>query len=386
MTRIESAQTIADHMSKVLKDELVSSTYDEIKIYVPGAGIVKYDIELALSGSNNSEVHKAIKLIKTKLSNIDGVSNITDDILLGNIDLKFTVNSYGQSLGFNETNIVNILKPYYFKGAFSKMYDDTGIVDIVFQSKNKDSKISLDQFELNIPNTSQKVLLNDIVIFKKIPSLSQIFKENGTRIQSITASLNETTSDEVYAILKPTLESLNKDIKVEIKGEQKENETVKKEMGEAFLIALVLIFISLVWMFDSIVKSFIILSTIPLSILGVLIGHFIMGLNLTMPGLIGIVGLAGVIVNDGIIMMDFIQKAKNLDDMKELAMLRLRPILLTSLTTILGLSTLIFFASGQSLILQPMAVALGFGILFATVLNLYYVPMLYRIIYLRKDN
>ena len=386
MTRIESAQTIADHMSKVLKDELVSSTYDEIKIYVPGAGIVKYDIELALSGSNNSEVHKAIKLIKTKLSNIDGVSNITDDILLGNIDLKFTVNSYGQSLGFNETNIVNILKPYYFKGAFSKMYDDTGIVDIVFQSKNKDSKISLDQFELNIPNTSQKVLLKDIVTFKKIPSLSQIFKENGTRIQSITASLNKTTSDEVYAILKPTLESLNKDIKVEIKGEQKENETVKKEMGEAFLIALVLIFISLVWMFDSIVKSFIILSTIPLSILGVLIGHFIMGLNLTMPGLIGIVGLAGVIVNDGIIMMDFIQKAKNLDDMKELAMLRLRPILLTSLTTILGLSTLIFFASGQSLILQPMAVALGFGILFATVLNLYYVPMLYRIIYLRKDN
>ena len=173
---------------------------------------------------------------------------------------------------------------------------------------------------------------------------------------------------------------------IEIKGEQQENKKVQEEMAQAFVIALVLIFISLVWMFDSIIKPLIILSTIPLSILGVFLGHLLMGLNLTMPGLIGMVGLAGVIVNDGIIMMDFIKKAKNIEELKELALLRLRPILLTSLTTILGLSTLMFFASGQSLILQPMAVALGFGILWATVLNLYYVPMLYRLIYLRKDK
>jgi len=96
------------------------------------------------------------------------------------------------------------------------------------------------------------------------------------------------------------------------------------------------------------------------------------------------VGLAGVIVNDGIIMMDFIKKAKDLKELEHYAKMRLRPILLTSATTVLGLSTLIFFASGQSLILQPMAISLGFGILWATVLNLYYVPMIYRIIYLRK--
>jgi multidrug efflux pump subunit AcrB len=155
-------------------------------------------------------------------------------------------------------------------------------------------------------------------------------------------------------------------------------------MGEAALIAIILIFISLVWMFDSMVKSLIIISTIPLSILGVFVGHFILGLNITMPSLIGMVGLAGVIVNDGIIMMDFIKKAKTIDELLSFALLRLRPILLTSVTTILGLFTLMFFASGQALILQPMAVSLGFGILWATVLNLYYVPMLYRLIYMRK--
>ncbi|MDB4257416.1 efflux RND transporter permease subunit [Arcobacteraceae bacterium] len=384
MTRIQTAQSIADNMRIFLKKEINFQEFDELKVYVPGAGIVSNDIELSVSGENEIAVIKAIHKLKKDLQAIKGVSNVSDDILLGNIDLKFTVNKYGQNLGFNETNLVNILKPFYFKASFSKMYDENGIVDIVFSSKNKDKLDSLDTFELNIPNTNKKVLLNDILTFNNIPTLSQIFKEDGIRVKSISATLNITTSDEVYTLLQPTIDELSKSVIIDIKGEQKENKQIKEEMGQAFIIALLLIFISLLTMFDSIVKSLIILSTIPLSILGVLVGHFVMGLNLTMPGLIGMVGLAGVIVNDGIIMMDFIRKAKDLEEMKELALLRLRPILLTSLTTILGLSTLIFFASGQSLILQPMAVSLGFGILWATILNLYYVPMLYKLIYLRN--
>jgi len=387
MTRIEPAQIIADKISTVLAKEIDSKQFAELNINVPGTGIVSNDIELSLSGTNTIELSNAISSIKKKLSEIDGISNISDDILLGNKELKFTINSYGQHLGFTENSIVNILKPFYFKAAFAKMYDEKGIIEIIMQSKNKDIKESLYKFELNIPNSTQKVLLNDVVTFKEIDTLSQIFKEDGLAIQSITGSITgDITSTEIYKQLQPLLDDLKKTVTIDIKGEQKENKQVQEEMAQAFIIALVLIFISLVWMFDSIVKPLIILSTIPLSILGVFLGHLIMGLNLTMPGLIGIVGLAGVIVNDGIIMMDFIRKAKNLDEMKELALLRLRPILLTSLTTILGLSTLIFFASGQSLILQPMAVALGFGILWATVLNLYYVPMLYRLIYLRKDK
>jgi len=363
-----------------------SNLYQELNVVVPGAGIVKNDIEIALSSTNENKLSNALSKIKTKLSQISGVENIADDILIGNIDLKFQVNSYGQSLGFNETKIVNILKPYYLKASFSKMYDKNGIVDIVFQSSTKDIQKYLNNIEINIPNTNKFVYLKDIVVFSNIKVLSQIFKENGIAIESITASLNGITSQEVYAILQPLLNSIDEDVKIKIKGEQKENKQVKKEMLEAFIIALILIFIALVWMFDSIIKSLIILSTIPLSILGVLIGHFLIGLNLTMPGLIGIVGLAGVIVNDGIIMMDFIQKAKSLEEIKHLATLRLRPIILTSLTTILGLSTLIFFASGQSLILQPMAVSLGFGILWATILNLYYLPTLYFAIYSKRLN
>ncbi len=384
MTREIPAKEIAKQIKEVLKDDINNPLFVELSVKVPGAGIVKNDIEMAFSGDTKI-VRETIKSIKNELSKIKGVNNIADDILLGNYDLKFKVTNYGLSLGFNETNIVDALKPYYFKASFSKMYDKSGIVDIVFQSKNKDIKSSLDNFELTIPNTNNKININDVVVFEKTPSLSEILKEDGIKIQSITASLEDITSDEVYEKLDNRLKNLPKGIEVKIKGEQEENKKVKQEMTQAFIIALVLIFISLVVMFDSLLKSFLILSTIPLSILGVLIGNVIMGINLSMPGVIGVIGLAGVIVNDGIIMMDFIQKSRSIKEVKEFALLRLRPIILTSFTTILGLSSLIFFASGQALILQPMAISLGFGVLWATVLNLYYLPLVYSTIYLRKE-
>jgi multidrug efflux pump subunit AcrB len=298
--------------------------------------------------------------------------------------LKFKVNSYGNNLGINEETILNQLRPFYFKGTYSKMFDNQGIIDIVFESKHRDILESLDTFSINT-TSNQKVLLKDVVEFIKVPSYSQIFKENNEQIISVTASLSNITSAEVFEKIDNEIKELRNDVKLVIKGEQEENEKVQKEMAQAALMAIVLIFMALVWMFDSFVKPLIILSTIPLSILGVLIGHLIMDINISMPSLIGIVGLAGVIVNDGIIMMDFIKKSKNISDLVHYSKMRLRPILLTSITTVLGLGTLIFFSSGQALILQPMAVSLGFGLIWATVLNLYYVPMLYRIIYLRKS-
>jgi len=382
MIRTITAQDMETHLKDLLKMDIESDKFDELKVFVPQTGIVKNDVEIAVSGSKD-EVSKAVIKLKDSLSKVKGVSNIADDSLIGNYELKFKVNSYGNNIGITEQSILNELRPFYFKGTYSKMFDEQGIVDIVFESKSKDLLSSLDTFEINTAS-GQKVLLKEVVEFIKVPAYSQIFKENNEQIISITASLNKVTSAEVFETLKKDIDELRKNVTLEIKGEQQENEKVQREMGQAALIAIVLIFMSLVWMFDSIVKPLIILSTIPLSILGVLIGHVVMGINISMPSLIGMVGLAGVIVNDGIIMMDFIKKAKSLAEMVELAKMRLRPILLTSITTILGLGTLIFFASGQALILQPMAVSLGFGILWATVLNLYFVPMVYRIIYLRN--
>lgn len=381
MIRDLSAQEIEDELKKILDKEVKSNKFEELKIFVPQTGIVKNDVEIAVSGKKE-ETLIAVEKLKNILANVQGVTNIADDSILGNYELKFKINSYGYSLGVTEELVLNQLRPFYFKGTYSKMFDKEGLIDIVFESEHKDILQSLDTFTINISN--QKVLLKDVAEFIKIPAYSQIFKENNEQIISVTASLSNITSSELFEKIEVELNELKKDVKLAIKGEQEENEKVKKEMAQAALIAIILIFMALIWMFDSIVKPLIILSTIPLSILGVLVGHVIMGINISMPSLIGMVGLAGVIVNDGIIMMDFIKKSKDLEDLVRYAKMRLRPILLTSITTILGLSTLIFFSSGQALILQPMAVSLGFGLLWATILNLYFVPMIYRIVYLRK--
>jgi len=228
------------------------------------------------------------------------------------------------------------------------------------------------------------VSMRDIVDFQYKNSMLKLYKDDGERSWTVTARADKKVilPSEVMAKLAPLIAEIEKEgIKVTIKGEEKENNQVKKEMGEAAIIAVFLIFISLVWMFNSLALPLITISTIPLSVIGALIGTYLLGINLTMPGIMGIVGLAGVVVNDGLIMLSFIKGSKDYDELVHKAKMRLRPIFLTSITTVLGLSTLMFFASGQSLIIQPMAISLGFGVAWSTVLNLIYGPILFSVVY-----
>jgi len=394
MKRHSTARQTADQIKEWISpfhdkkdgDKLV---FDELKTIVPGAGVVANDVEIGLSGKDDLSLKGALVRLSYALSSIDGVENVATDANDGEKEIKLRINSYGQQLGFNEAILSSAMRAFYLKGEYGKMFGDAGLLRIVVQDGSKDSIQSFKRFEVDIPSTNQKVKLSDICDFIIVHPFSNIVKYNGIRMRSVFASLKKeiVTSAELMLKIEPTLQALRDDgFNVEVKGEEKENNKLKMEVMQSALIAIFLIFITLVWMFDSIKLSLIVLSTIPLSIFGVLFGHLLMGLNMTMPGLIGVVGLAGVVVNDGLLMASFIKKSKNIEDLAEQAKLRLRPILLTSITTVLGLSTLIFFASGQSLILQPMAVSLGFGIAWATVLNLIYVPLLYSIIFRVKST
>jgi len=374
MIRKRSAQEIAEQIQKLIepfkeKGDKFGRLFKEINVIVPQAGIVKSDIELSFGGESK-KVTEALDRIETALAKIKGVENITDDAKLGVDELKLKVNRYGQELGFTEGSVVQALQPFFLEGEYAKMFNDEGLVRIRLQDSDKDSLKRFEYFELQVPGLNRFVALKDIVDIERKKSFAKIFKVDGKRVSTVYASLDKKfiTSAEVMEKLSPIFEDLEKKgVSIDIKGEEKENRRVKREIMQSAVIAIFLIFVALVWMFDSIALPLITLSTIPLSILGVLIGHKIMGLNLTMPSLIGIVGLCGVVVNDGLIMIDFIKNTKSLDELLERAKLRLRPILLTSLTTVLGLSSLIFFASGQALILQPMAITLGFGLIWATI-------------------
>ncbi len=387
MKRVKSARELLKDIKKYTKKFENSREFNEFKVIVPGAGIVKSDVELAFSAKDDNLVKKALHVVEKKMKSIKGVFNVYDDKEVGEKEVKLRVNEYGFILGFSERYIASLLRPYFFASDVAKMTYNKELIDIVTQDVNKDNREALENFYVDIPGTLKKVRLSEIVDFEYKNSDANIYKNDGVRVSTIYASLhkNETTSASLLKKLQPTFQSVRKmGVKINVKGEEKENRKIQKEMPEAGVIAVFLIFIALVWMFDSITLSVVVLTTIPLSILGVLAGHLVMGMNLTMPSLLGIVGLSGVVVNDGIIMIDSLKRAKNMEEILALATGRLRPILLTSITTVLGLSTLMFFAAGQSVILQPMAIALGFGVAWATVLNLLYIPLLFVLI--KKRN
>ncbi|GIT99462.1 efflux RND transporter permease subunit [Sulfurovum sp. TSL1] len=362
--------------------------YEEFNVYVQQAGIVSNDIEIGFEHPNRDKMLAAMKRVEVKLESINGVEDIADNANEGERELKLRVNEYGQQLGFSEGYVISVLKGAFLKAEYAKMFNKEGLVRVKIEDVYKENASAIRNFKLTTPDGKQVVRLWDICDFTYQKSFVKIFKEDGEKVRSLYARVEKKviTPVEVMQQLKPLLDEIQKEgIKIIIKGEEKENAKLKKELGQALMIALFLIFITLVWMFNSLVLPLIILTTIPLSLFGALVGTKLMGIHMTMPGMMGVIGLAGVVVNDGLIMLDFIKGSKDYAQIQDKAGMRLRPILLTSVTTVLGLSSLMFFASGQALILQPMAISLGFGIAWATVLNLYYVPLMYAVIYRVKN-
>ncbi|GAB6044670.1 efflux RND transporter permease subunit [Caminibacter profundus] len=381
-TRVHSSWELAKLIKKDLNYTKIQGL-KELNVIIPQAGVVKSDVVISIAGNSQEKILKAIKTLESKIKNINGVYNIYDDAELGAYEIKIKVNEYGEKLGFNEVNIYSMLRGFFGESEVAKTFNKDGIVKIIIKDKNKDSFNQLVHFRLNIPGTNQMIELNKVANFEIKREFKKIHKYDGIAAKSVYASLDKKiiTTAEFYKKIAPVLEQIKKeDLKIIIGGAAKTSKEFIKDLKTALVIALLLIFLILVLMFNSILLPFVIISVIPLSFLGVIIGNMIMGMNMTMLGMIGIVGLAGVVVNDGIVMIDFIKRAKNLDELLKLASYRLRPILLTSITTFFGLATLMFFPYGQSAILQPLAIALGFGIMWGTVLNLFYLPLFYYIL------
>jgi len=384
-TRSMSAKELAFHIKKDLS-ALKIPHLKELNVIVPQAGIVKSDIVISIGG-DNQKVLSAIKLLEEKMKKVKGVYNIYDDALLGASEIKISLNNYGKQLGFSEKDIFMQLRLFFSKAEFDKTFDKSGIVRLKFYDKNKDKLEFFKTFRLSVPGSNKFVLLNQVADFKIVKEFKKIHKYDGVAAKSVYATLNKKiiTVKDFYQKFNPLLNKFKKEgLKVLIGGAAKKSKEFMRDIKTSLVVALLLIFLVLVLMFNSAFLPFVIISVIPLSFLGVIIGNMIMGMNLTMLGMIGIVGLAGVVVNDGIVMIDFIKNAKSIDEILTRASFRLRPILLTSLTTFFGLITLMFFPYGQSQILQPLAIALGFGIMWGTVLNLFYLPVFFYILNKKK--
>ncbi len=377
---------IADEVKKIV-DKFKIEGLEEISIILDKPAVAKYDVEIQLSSPDIEKLLSGVNRVKDAISKMDGIIMLGDDAKEGIKELKIKPNRYGEDLGFTETYLAQALAPFFLEAEQGRGLGDEGIVIVITTAKDRDNFELLQNFEISTPDGSKMVLLKDVadLIIKK--SFDSRFKENGIAVKTVYANVDNKhiTAIDVLNNLQPIFKELqSQGIEIYLKGEQEQNQRLKKEMGLAFIIAMFLIFMTLLIMFNSFRATLMIIAVIPLSIIGAVVGHKIMGMNFAMPSVIGILGLAGVVINNGVVMLDFIRYSKNVDDLLERASLRLRPIIITSLTTFIGLSTLIFFATGQAVILQPIAVSLGYGLLWGTVLNLVFLPALYTVFNRKK--
>ncbi|MFT7880218.1 MAG: efflux RND transporter permease subunit [Sulfurimonas sp.] len=382
--RTLSSKEVSKMVRKWLKKQRYKTRYqlDQIMVVERRMNAVKADIRIGLVSSDYQKALQGITLLQEKIDAIKGVKYAGNDIKFGIDELKFKINTYGESLGITEKQLGDHLSDLYLEKQIGTIYGEEQSYEIKITSRYHSD---IDYFKnLAIPIGEDLIVsLDEICEIETIRSLEKLVKDNGITTFYLFANVDNDiiTSSEVLQQIEPTIETLKQEgIKFIFKGEKRQKETLKMEMLLSIILAISLIFLSLLYLFNSIRETFLVLSVIPFSMLGLYMGHFLMGNHITAPSLIGAIGLAGVIVNDGIIMMTSLKSAKDSESFYAYAARRFRPIILTSLTTVIGLFTLIFFATGMAVTFQPMAITIGFGILWGTVLNLLYLPVMYRYI------
>lgn len=367
---------------KIIEPYRAKYKMEDIGVMEDKSGLIKSDIQVNLSGSNDASLQEGILKLENELSKMDNIRDYSDNIKYGKMEYKIKINSYGESLGLSEAVVARTLSGYFLEQKQATTFNDRGVMDIKTEESAKDSISTLLDFNIALGD-GRYVKLSDIADMAQIRDYEKIDKLNGNIVKTVYANIDKRkiTAQEILDKLEPTLNDIRASgINVELLGEKEKNQQLKSDMKNALFLSVFLVFLTLLLIFPKVKYVLMVMSVIPLSILGALLGHKLLGINLTMPSIIGILGLAGVVINDGIIMLDFLRGTHRLDEFLQRAKLRLRPILITSLTTFLGLFTLIFYASGQAVILQPIAISLGFGLVWGTVLNLIYLPTLYAMV------
>lgn len=221
--------------------------------------------------------------------------------------------------------------------------------------------------------------------------VSTIKRKDRKRSINVTADvdLTVTTGNEVISSVTndvlPSILQRYGSLSYSLEGEQQEQGQNLSSLGRNFLVAMVVVYTLLAIPFGSYFQPLVIMSAIPFGLTGAVIGHLIMGINFSVLSLLGIVALTGVVVNDSLVMVDFINKYRKegfliKDAVLEAGPRRFRPIFMTSLTTFAGLTPLLFEQSIQAKFIIPMAVSLAFGVVFATVITLFLVPIGYLIL------
>ncbi|MEO1693609.1 MAG: efflux RND transporter permease subunit [Pseudomonadota bacterium] len=343
------------------------------------------DVDVRLQNAPIETLKRAAEELKGKLTGFPGISAISDDLPYGKQELVFELTPKGTALGFTSQSVGRQIRNA-FEGAIATRFAraDEEITVRVQRTQERDGITALNDVYL-LSSNNERVPLTEIVTISERQNFSLIQRRDGVRTVAVTADLNtdvlttEQAVERLEAEIMPEL-SAKYGITYAYAGRAEETGDSFRDLGAGSILALALIYIILGWVFADYWKPLAVMAIVPFGFVGAVIGHYMMGYAITIISMIGLLGLAGILVNDSIVMVSRLNERQREfgEPLQKAATLaardRMRAVLLTSITTIAGLVPLMFETSLQAQFLIPLAVTIVFGVAMATVLVLILVP------------
>ena len=343
------------------------------------------DLSIRLSGNQPDHMKRASLALAEALKSIPGVSAIDDDLPYGYEQMIYSLNGAGEALGLTISSLGQQLRAAFDGIRLQRFQQGADEVEVRIQLPQNEKRYlaSLEDLPIQIPG-GEFVPLGSIASWHSRQGFETLRHANGLLAVTVTADVDEEVNntqkivEELKASTLPELAS-RFDIQYSLEGRAANQRDTLSDLQIGVGIAFLMIYLVLAWVFASYGWPLLVMLTIPLGLTGAVLGHFAMGMDMTLLSLFGFFGLSGIVINDSIILVTFykhlraggmaIRKA-----LEEAACQRLRAVLLTSLTTIAGLTPLLFETSRQAQFLIPMVVSIAFGLAYATLLILLIVP------------
>ena len=349
------------------------------------------DIEIKISGGDSEQLPIVMDEIKQILAGFDGVFDLDDNMDRGKRELRLRLRDAARPTGVTVGMLGSHVRAAMFGAEARRLTRDREDVKIMvrYPEEFRENAWNLESMWIPTSNAATGrnwVPISEIADVESAPSYSTIHRSRQQRAMTLFGAVDRAVTEPGVIIDQvrkqiPEVEARYPGVRVDFLGQSEEMAKAFGGLRLAFPVALLLIYAMLAGLFKSYVQPLVVMSAIPFGILGAIIGHWITDNPLTILSQIGMVALTGILVNDSLVLVDFINKRQEaglspFEASVEGARLRLRAILLTTLTTVAGLTPLMFETSFQAKFLIPMAVTLTFGLIFATALTLIIVPSL----------
>lgn len=369
---------------------------------IPGARDVRFfsstsagggsAINLQLMGANYAQLELAANALENKLGSYTGVYDVTNSYSRGGDEIRLNIKPNAEQLGLTASTLGTQVRQAFYGEEAQRLLRgrDELKVMVRYPEADRQSIASLQSMRIRT-NDGDEVPFSEVAEATIGEGFSTINRIDRQRTVSVTADVNPEMAQSAAVIRDiiqnyvPELTTTYPDVTFGLGGASQEQAELIQRIAVCFLAAMFLIYALLAVPLKSYVQPFIVMAVIPFGFIGALIGHIVFDTTLSMMSLFGLVALAGVIVNDSLILVDFVNRARRdgmsmLDAVVDAGTSRFRAILLTSLTTFLGLFPIMFETSMQAQMVIPMTLSLGFGIAFGTVLTLFLIPSLYLIL------